>query len=297
MDSITNCLFYTSLLVYLYLLSNKTISLDVLDESYYFIFFILGASLNFLDLNNSRSKLLMGVSMWAVILSTWENENYTYTSEPFHERFDKISYVITDTDKFETMLHERPLWIAGVFGIIMSLFFNSIKTQPTIYISKYKEYVKMFYYSVVALSVMFTAALYTISDPKVLIKNNLYYLMLWTVIIQIAGIIYTFLAGVSSDPSDGDKYTIIFSLVSINTILYHLLFYIDSYISIMKPNVSIDNMRFAIKTLIYIEYILIIMTLYEDNMDYYDTGSEYSPDNSSSVTTTTSSLESVDGWV
>ena len=296
MDSITNCLFYTSLLVYLYLLSNKTISLDVLDESYYFIFFILGASLNFLDLNNSRSKLLMGVSMWAVILSTWENENYTYTSEPFHERFDKISYVITDTDKFETMLHERPLWIAGVFGIIMSVFFNSIKTPPTKFISKYEEYIKMFYYSVVALSLMFTAALYTISDPQVLIKNNLYYLMLWTVIIQIAGIIYTFLAGFG-DPADGDKYTIIFSLVSINTILYHFLFYIDSYISIMKPNVSIDNMRFAIKTLIYIEYILIIMTLYEDNMDYSDTGSEYSPDNSSSVTTNTSSMESDDGSV
>ncbi len=65
----------------------------------------------------------------------------------------------------------------------------------------------------------------------------------------------------------------------------------------MKPNVSIDNMRFAIKTLIYIEYILIIMTLYEDNMDYSDTGSEYSPDNSSSVTTNTSSMESDDGSV
>lgn len=264
MDSITNCLFYTSLFIYLYLFFKKITNFDILNESFFILGYILVCAFNFLDFNNSRSKLFVSISMWAIILSIWENESYKYSNYTFEEKFDKISYILTDIDEFSYFLYERPLWIVGIIGITLSVFFNKFEFEEiTEFIAQFQDPIKITYQSIITLTFIFTIVLYLIIDPENL-KNetNIYYISLWTIIIQISGLIYTSL--IMFDENKLDKYTNILTLTIITTILYNLIPLLDAYISTIKDNVYIENMRFIISTLVYTQYMFIVMTLYTE---------------------------------
>lgn len=264
MDSITNCLFYTSLFIYLYLFFKKITNFDILNDSFFILGYILVCAFNFLDFNNSRAKLFVSISMWAIILSIWENESYKYSNYTFEEKFDKISYILTDIDEFSYFLYERPLWIVGIIGITLSVFFNKFEFEEiTEFIAQFQDPIKITYQSIITLTFIFTIILYLIIDPENL-KNetNIYYISLWTIIIQISGLIYTSL--IMFDENKLDKYTNILTLTIITTILYNLIPLLDAYISTIKDNVYIENMRFIISTLVYTQYMFIVMTLYTE---------------------------------
>lgn len=124
-----NALIYTAIFMYVLILSQKTMQLSIMNDSYVVSIYVLFVLTQWLNSDrNETAGFIIGLCAWGILLSVFENTHFKYNKDAtLMENYNNHNLIASIPNGHSDIMMDRPLWIISLIGLSVINFNESLE--------------------------------------------------------------------------------------------------------------------------------------------------------------------------